>query len=90
VSALFTWDRFAAIQIWIFVLFLVYTSIVELNAHLGNGELVKIFITGHSTQMKPTRPSSDLGDLQTRPASRESTVNSLQRPPGSGKRREQI
>ena len=43
VSAHFTWERFAAIQIWIFVLFLVYTSIVELNAHLGNRELVKIF-----------------------------------------------
>ena len=37
VSTHFTWDRFAAIQIWIFVLFLVYTSVAELNARLGNG-----------------------------------------------------
>jgi hypothetical protein len=43
VAAHFTWHRFAAIQIWIFVLFLVYTSIVELNACLGAGELGKIF-----------------------------------------------
>jgi hypothetical protein len=35
----FTWYRFAAIQIWIFVLFLIYTSVAELNARLGKGEL---------------------------------------------------
>ena len=44
----FTWHRFAAIQIWIFVLFLVYTSIVELNAALGHGELRKIFFSRRS------------------------------------------
>jgi hypothetical protein len=41
----FTWHRFAAIQIWIFVLFLIYTSVAELNARLGDGELRKIFFT---------------------------------------------
>ena len=46
----FTWHRFAAIQIWIFVLFLIYTSIVELNARLGDGELGKIFFTGRLTE----------------------------------------
>jgi hypothetical protein len=70
-STHFTWDRFAAIQIWIFVLFLVYTSIVELNAHLGKGELVKIFITGHSSEIKPTQLAPDSGDHQIRPANRE-------------------
>jgi hypothetical protein len=39
VTAHFTWHRFAAIQIWIFILFLIYTSIVELNAVLGDGRL---------------------------------------------------
>src|SRR3984957_15260736 len=43
VATHFTWHRFAAIQIWIFVLFLIYTSVAELNARLGKGELVKIF-----------------------------------------------
>ena len=33
----FTWDRFAAIQIWIFVFFLIYTSVAYLNARLGKG-----------------------------------------------------
>ena len=45
VATHFTWHRFAAIQIWIFVLFLIYTSIEELNARLGEGELMKIFFT---------------------------------------------
>jgi hypothetical protein len=41
----FSWHRFAAIQIWIFVLFLIYTSVAALNARLGKGALVKIFFT---------------------------------------------
>ena len=45
VTTHFTWHRFAAIQIWIFVLFLVYTSAAELNSRLGNGKLRKIFFT---------------------------------------------
>jgi hypothetical protein len=40
-----TWHRFAAIQIWIFVLFLIYTSVAELNALLGKGELRRIFFS---------------------------------------------
>jgi hypothetical protein len=45
VATHFTWHRFAAIQIWIFVLFLIYTSVAELNARLGDGELRKMFFT---------------------------------------------
>ncbi|HXM03985.1 MAG TPA: hypothetical protein VN939_15340 [Chthoniobacterales bacterium] len=41
----FTWHRFAAIQIWIFVLFLIYTSVAALNTRLGKGQLVRIFFT---------------------------------------------
>jgi hypothetical protein len=44
----FTWHRFAAIQIWIFVLFLIYTSVAEMNLRLANGELLKIFFTRRS------------------------------------------
>ena len=46
----FTWHRFAAIQIWIFVLFLIYTSVVELNAALGPGQLTKIFFSRRSSE----------------------------------------
>jgi hypothetical protein len=54
VATHFTWHRFAAIQIWIFVLFLIYTSVAELNARFGEGELRKIFFTRHSSEMKHT------------------------------------
>jgi hypothetical protein len=50
VTAHFTWHRFAAIQIWIFILFLIYTSIVELNAVLGGGRLGKIFFARRSSE----------------------------------------
>jgi hypothetical protein len=54
VATHFTWHRFAAIQIWIFVLFLIYTTVEELNARLGDGGLMKIFFTRRSSEMKPT------------------------------------
>src|SRR5271166_1681872 len=71
VSTHFTWHRFAAIQIWIFVLFLIYNSVVEVNAWLGNGELMKILFTRHSSEMKPTRPAVDSRVRQARPANRD-------------------
>jgi hypothetical protein len=61
----------AAIQIWIFVLFLVYNSVVELNARLGNGELIKILFTGLSSEKKATRLAADSRDHQARPANRD-------------------
>jgi hypothetical protein len=59
VATHFSWHRFAAIQIWIFVLFLIYTSVEELNARLGDGELMRIFFTRRSSEMKPTPPSAE-------------------------------
>jgi len=59
VTTHFTWHRFAAIQIWIFVLFLIYTSVSELNARLGNGVLRKIFFAGRSSKTKLTPPVAD-------------------------------
>jgi hypothetical protein len=74
VATHFTWHRFAAIQIWIFVLFLIYTSVEELNARLGNGELTKIFFTRRSSEMKPTPPTADSRAPQARPANRGTTI----------------
>jgi hypothetical protein len=54
----FTWHRFAAIQIWIFVLFLIYTSVAELSARLGKGQLVKIFLTRPPSELKQARPTA--------------------------------
>jgi hypothetical protein len=51
----FSWHRFTAIQIRIFVLFLVYTFITELNTRLGDGKLVDMLFTKHSSQPTPAR-----------------------------------
>jgi hypothetical protein len=51
-----------------FVLFLIYTSIVELNAHLGEGDLVRIFFMWHSPGMQQMGPVADLSVPPVRPA----------------------
>jgi hypothetical protein len=53
----FSWHRFAAIQIWIFVLFLIYTSVEELNARLGSGELLRMFFAKRTAVTKPKADS---------------------------------
>jgi hypothetical protein len=55
VSENFSWHRFAAVQIWIFVLFLIYTTASELNTLFGDGELYRIFFTRRSSELKLTR-----------------------------------
>ena len=59
VTTHFTWHRFAAVQIWIFVLFLIYTSVSELNTRLGNGELMKIFFNRRLPKTKLAPPLAD-------------------------------
>jgi hypothetical protein len=51
----FSWNRFIAIQIWVFVLFLIYTVGAELNSLFGNGELGKILFTRRSSELKLSR-----------------------------------
>jgi hypothetical protein len=51
----FSWNRFIAIQIWIFVLFLIYTLGSELNSLFGNGELVKILFTRRTSELRLSR-----------------------------------
>jgi hypothetical protein len=48
----FTWHRFIAIQLWVFVLFLIYTAITDLNARLGQGELFDLFFIRHVRSSK--------------------------------------
>jgi hypothetical protein len=54
-AADFTWHRFIAVQLWVFVLFLGYVTGAELNHLLGDGELRKILFTRPSTKLKQTR-----------------------------------
>jgi hypothetical protein len=71
VATHFTWHRFAAIQIWIFVLFLLYTSASELNALLGEGGLRKIFFTRRSPEAKMTLLTGDSRARHAQPSNQE-------------------
>ncbi len=51
----FSWNRFFAVQIWIFVLFLIYTTFSELNELFGQGELYKILFKRRSSEIKLSR-----------------------------------
>jgi hypothetical protein len=54
-AATFSWHRFAAIQIWIFVLFLVYVTASELDHLFGEGELRRLFFTHRPSELQLTR-----------------------------------
>ena len=51
----FSWPHFIAVQLWIFVLFLIYVTANELNELLGDGELYKILFKRRSSSLKATR-----------------------------------
>jgi hypothetical protein len=48
----FSWHRFAFIQLWILVLFLIYVTASEFNALFGQGELARILFRHRSTELK--------------------------------------
>jgi hypothetical protein len=54
-ASTFSWHRFAAIQIWIFVLFLIYVTASELNELFGQGELRRIFLTHRRSELQLNR-----------------------------------
>jgi hypothetical protein len=51
----FDWHRFAAIQIWILVLFLVYVTASEFNRLFGHGELTRILFTYRPSELQLNR-----------------------------------
>jgi hypothetical protein len=51
----FSWHRFAPIQIWILVLFLIYVTATELNHLFGHGELRRIFFTYRPSELQLNR-----------------------------------
>jgi len=55
VVATFSWDRFIAIQLWIFVLFLVYVTASEFNRLFGRGELGRILFTYRPSELQLNR-----------------------------------
>ncbi len=53
--ATFSWHRFAAIQIWILVLFLIYVTGSELNHLFGEGQLRRILFTYRPSELQLNR-----------------------------------
>jgi hypothetical protein len=53
--AVFDWHRFIAIQLWIFVLFLIYETSTELNHLFGEGELWHLLITSRPSELSLNR-----------------------------------
>ncbi|HTW26078.1 MAG TPA: hypothetical protein VME92_03045 [Acetobacteraceae bacterium] len=51
----FSWHRFAFVQLWITVLFLLYVTAAELNALFGPGEMRRLFFTHRPRQLQLTR-----------------------------------
>jgi hypothetical protein len=54
-AATFSWHRFAAVQIWILVLFLVYVTASEFNHLFGEGELRRIMLTYRPSELQLNR-----------------------------------
>lgn len=54
-AAEFSWHRFLATQMWVFVLFLIYVTASELNALFGDGELRRILFTRRASELQMTR-----------------------------------
>jgi hypothetical protein len=53
--AAFSWARFIAVQLWIFVLFLVYMTASEFNRLFGHGELSRILFTYRPSELQLNR-----------------------------------
>jgi hypothetical protein len=51
----FSWHRFTAISLWIFVLFLVYVTASEFAHLFGAGELRRLFFTSRPTELQLNR-----------------------------------
>jgi hypothetical protein len=51
----FSWNRFAAINLWIMVLFLIYVTASEVARLFGRGELWRLFFTSRPTELQLNR-----------------------------------
>lgn len=49
----YPWSQFAAVQIWIFTLFLIYTTAAELVAVFGKDNVMKVFFSRGFAPAKP-------------------------------------
>jgi len=59
IAAEFSWNKLIAIHVWVLVLFLIYTTAVEVNGLLGAGELFKILFKRRSAALKAGTAPAD-------------------------------
>jgi hypothetical protein len=51
----FSWHRFLAISLWLFVLFLIYVSVSEFSQLFGPGEIPRLLFTRRPSDLQLTR-----------------------------------
>jgi hypothetical protein len=51
----FSWHRFAAISLWILVLFLIYVTASEFGSLFGRGEIPRLFFTSRPSELQLNR-----------------------------------
>jgi hypothetical protein len=85
----FSWYRFIATQLWIFVLFLVYMTGMELGRLFGDGELYKIFFKRRSSELSLTRRQRFRQMVRLHHLTDEHTIEEL-RDPNTAAHREMI
>jgi hypothetical protein len=51
----FTWHRFVAVHLWIFICFLIYVTATELRALVGDGQFFRLFFRHRSSEYVLTR-----------------------------------
>src|SRR6516165_4128119 len=51
----FSWHRFFAISVWVFVLFLIYVTASEFSHPFGSGELRRLFFTSRPSELQLNR-----------------------------------
>ncbi len=52
---IFSWHRFVAVSLWIFVLFLIYVTASEFTHLFGPGELPRLFFTSRPSELQLNR-----------------------------------
>ncbi len=51
----FSWHRFSAVSLWIFVLFLIYVTASEFSHLFGPGEISRLFFTSRPSELQLNR-----------------------------------
>lgn len=76
----FSWDRFIAISLWVFVLFLIYVTASEFSQLLGSGEIRRLLFTRRPSELQLNRRQRIRELLSLSRFADEHTVDEFQNP----------